>query len=86
MIDFAIVNDVWTHVYLTMLCNIKCILQFGSNKDIHHNTFISTLTARGSTLDVRIRRPILTSKVDPRTVIIRVDPQHRYSTEAERAN
>ena len=48
------------------------------------------LTARGSTLDV-CRRQILTIKIDPRTVrvkifIMAVDPQHRYSNESERAN
>ena len=53
-----------------------------------------TLTVLRSTLasesDV-YRRQILMSKGDPRTVkvkifLIAVDPQHRYSNEAERAN
>ena len=44
-----------------------------------------TLTARESTLDVKI-----SSEVDPRTVrvnifIMAVDPYHRYSNESERA-
>ena len=47
-----------------------------------------TLTARGSTLVVRMWR---LTKVDPRTVrveifLMPIDPQHRYSNESERAN
>ena len=50
---------------------------------------IVTFTARGSTLDVRIWR--LTSKFDPHTVrvnilLMAVDPQHRYSIEAEKTD
>ena len=48
-----------------------------------------TLTARGSTSVCR--RQILTTKVDPRTVRVKiflmvVYPYHRYSNESERAN
>ena len=42
-------------------------------------------------IDITGRRQILTSKVDPRTVRIKifllaVDPYHRYSNESERAS
>ena len=49
-----------------------------------------TLTARGSTLVVKIRQ-ILTTKVDPRAATVKlfimaVHPSQRYSNEPERTN
>ena len=45
-------------------------------------------TVRGSSESDFCRRQILTSKVDPRTVKIKiiVAPSHRYLNEAEKAN
>ena len=53
---------------------------------------VLTLTARVLTLESDVcRRQILTSKVNPRTVKVKIfliaeDPYHRYSNESERAN
>ena len=64
------------------------------NLRLCHGDTTSILTARGSTLDIKIWR-LKTSdsdiKVDPRTkknkiFIMVVDPRYRYSNEAETAN